>query len=130
MRVFTASIRSLRPGHEADAICSGAPLLDRPCNRAEFDRKIGADIQTIVAATVLLLAWVLAVSGSATGDAVSTGVLDAPIITYLVSILGYCAYLVWGARYRVPDPGPDIGRRAALSPLHRVRVATTGCGHH
>lgn len=93
----------------AHAISLPSPAAHRywtdPANRAEFDRKIGADIQAIVGATVLLLAWVLAVSGSTTGDAVSAGVLDAPIIAYLVGILGYCAYLARGARYRVPDPG-------------------------
>lgn len=92
----------------AQAISLPNPAAHRywtdPANRAEFDRKVGADSQVMGGATVLLLAWVVAVSGSATGHAVSTWVLAVPTVVYLVGILGYCAYLTRGARYRVPDP--------------------------
>lgn len=73
-----------------------------PANRGEFDRRVAEDLEWIGAATLLLLAWMMGVSGQTTGTGVSSWALVVPTVLYLAGVLGYCAHMVAGARYRVP----------------------------
>ncbi|MDV8069807.1 hypothetical protein R4P64_25060 [Rhodococcus sp. IEGM 1366] len=89
------------PGH-AISIANHRYWTD-PVNRAEFDRRISEDLEWLGAATALLLAWIAAVAGTSTDGSVDTWLLVAPTVLYLVGVLGYCAYMIWGGRYRVPQ---------------------------
>jgi hypothetical protein len=73
-----------------------------PENRPDFDRKMSADLEWLGAATALLIAWIVGVAGSATDDGVDVWILAAPTVLYVVAVLAYTAYVVWGGRYRVP----------------------------
>ncbi|WP_255285216.1 hypothetical protein [Rhodococcus globerulus] len=39
-----------------------------------------------------------AVAGTSTDGSVDTWLLVAPTVLYLVGVLGYCAYMIWGGR--------------------------------
>lgn len=74
-----------------------------PERRAEFDERISADLRWMGAATIMLMAWMLAVIGSAQGDSVNPWALVVPTVVYLVVVLGYTGLIAWGPRYRVPQ---------------------------
>ncbi|MBY4130886.1 hypothetical protein HQO83_21045 [Rhodococcus fascians] len=71
-------------------------------NRPELNRKMAEDLQWIGAATALLLAWIVGVSGTAVGDSVSVWVLAVPTTLYLLIVLGYVVFMIKGGRYRIP----------------------------
>ncbi|CCQ15713.1 putative uncharacterized protein [Rhodococcus sp. AW25M09] len=71
-------------------------------NRPELNRKMAEDLDWIGAATALLLAWFVVVTGTATGDSVRVWVLAVPTALYLLAVLGYVVFLVKGSRYRIP----------------------------
>lgn len=56
---------------------------------------------------MVLLAWMMGVSGQTTGDSVSAWALGLPTALYLVVVLGYCVYAMAGPRYRVPSDQPQ-----------------------
>ncbi|OZD02376.1 hypothetical protein CH275_17190 [Rhodococcus sp. 06-235-1A] len=72
-------------------------------HRPELNRKMAEDFDWIGSATALLLAWMVVVSGSTTGDSVNGWILVAPTASFLVAVLGYVAYLIKGNRYRIPS---------------------------
>lgn len=83
----------------------------RPANRDEFNRRMSADLQVLGAATMVLLAWLLAATTvfSASGETSAGGwSFVVPVVLYLVALLGYTAYVAVGGRYRVP--GGDDSR--------------------
>lgn len=73
-----------------------------PAHRPELDRKLSEDLEWMGAATLLLLAWMMGVSGTTTGDGVSGWLLVTPTALYLAAVLGYCGFMIAGPRYRVP----------------------------
>lgn len=74
-----------------------------PEHRPELDRKLAEDFDWIGSATALLLAWMVVVSGTATGDSVNGWILVAPTAFFLLAVLGYVAYVIKGNRYRIPS---------------------------
>ncbi len=73
-----------------------------PEHRPELNRKMAEDLRWIGSATALLFAWIVVVSGTATGDSVSVWVLAVPTAIYLLGVLGYVVFMIRGARYRIP----------------------------
>ena len=73
-----------------------------PKNRPELNRKMAEDLEWIGAATALLLAWIVGVSGTTVGDSVSVWVLAVPTTLYLLIVLGYVVFMIKGGRYRIP----------------------------
>lgn len=73
-----------------------------PENRPTLNRKMAEDLDWMGAATALLLAWIVGVSGSTVGDSVSVWVLAVPTTLYLLAILAYVVFIIKGGRYRVP----------------------------
>ncbi|WP_255182516.1 hypothetical protein [Rhodococcus sp. 06-1460-1B] len=73
-----------------------------PENRPTLNRKMAEDLDWMGAATALLLAWIVGVSGSTVGHSVSVWVLAVPTVLYLLAILGYVVFIIKGGRYRVP----------------------------
>lgn len=73
-----------------------------PERRAKFDRRVASDLEWIGASALALLASLLVVVGSTTTGAVSPVALAGPTAAYLVTALGYSAYMVCRPRYRVP----------------------------
>lgn len=91
------------PGHAINLPNRSAhQFWTSPAHRGEFDRRIAEDLEWLGAATLLLLAWMMGVSGTTTGDSASGWALGVPTVLYLAGVLGYCAYMIWGPRYRVP----------------------------
>lgn len=72
-------------------------------NRPALNRKLAADLEWIGAATTILLAWVVVVAGTTTGEAVSVWVFAVPAALYVSAIVGYAVFIVRGGRYRVPS---------------------------
>ncbi|WP_415977066.1 hypothetical protein [Rhodococcus sp. 077-4] len=71
-------------------------------NRPALNRKMAEDLDWMGAATALLLAWIVGVSGRTVGHSVSAWVLAVPTALYLLAILGYTVFIIKGGRYRVP----------------------------
>ncbi|MGF0313640.1 hypothetical protein [Rhodococcus sp. IEGM1428] len=73
-----------------------------PENRPTLNRKMAEDLDWMGAASALLLAWIVGVSGSTVGDSVSVWVLVVPTALYLLAILGYVVFMIRGGRYSIP----------------------------
>lgn len=73
-----------------------------PVRRREFDRMISDDLEWIGAATLTLLAWMTAVSGSAT-ESVSVWLLAVPTVLFVGGLISFAVYRARGGKYRVPD---------------------------
>ncbi len=71
-------------------------------NRPELNRKMSEDLEWIGAVTALLFAWICVVAGTTTDASVSVWVFAVPTVLYVVSILGYAAFVFKGGRYRIP----------------------------
>lgn len=54
---------------------------------------------------VALLTWMTVVAGTTGSDdgSVSTWVLAAPTVAYVLGIAGYAVYVIRGGKYRVPE---------------------------
>jgi hypothetical protein len=76
-----------------------------PAQRATFDHMIAEDLEWIGAATIALLTWMTVVAGTTGSDdgSVSTWVLAAPTVAYVLGIAGYAMYVIRGGKYRVPE---------------------------
>ncbi|MFE0750471.1 DUF1648 domain-containing protein [Gordonia sp. NPDC058843] len=78
----------------------------RPAHRTEFNRLMAEDLELIGAATMVLLAWLLAATTifSATGETSMNGwAFAVPLVIYVVALVGYTVYIAAGARYRVRE---------------------------
>lgn len=78
----------------------------RAAHRAEFNRLMAEDLELIGAATMLLLAWLLAATTlfSASGEASMNGwAFAVPLVVYVLALIGYTVYIAVGARYRVRE---------------------------
>lgn len=75
-----------------------------PGNRAEFARRIVADLEWIGAATLLLLTVLVLVIGSATGTPEQPWALALPIALFVAGIIGLGVSMVVGPRYRPQEP--------------------------
>lgn len=106
-----AGARWLFPRISAQAINLPNPRAHKywtsPANRGELDRRLSEDLEWAGVATMVLLAWMMGVSGQTTGDSVSAWALGLPTALYLVVVLGYCVYAMAGPRYRVPSDQPQ-----------------------
>ena len=75
-------------------------------NRPEFNRLMAEDLELIGAATMMLLAWLLAATTvfSASGETSMNGwAFAVPLVVYVVASMGYATYIAVGARYRVRE---------------------------
>ena len=78
----------------------------RPEHRAEFNRLMAGDLELIGAATMALLAWLLAATTvfSASGEAsMNAWAFAVPLVVYVLALIGYTVYIAVGDRYRVRE---------------------------
>ncbi|UPW07736.1 DUF1648 domain-containing protein [Gordonia terrae] len=78
----------------------------RPEHRAEFNRLMAGDLELIGAATMALLAWLLAATTvfSASGQAsMNAWAFAVPLVVYVLALIGYTVYIAVGDRYRVRE---------------------------
>ena len=73
-----------------------------PEQRPQLDRMIAEDLEWVGAATMVLIAWVAAVSGTTTGKSVGVWMLVVPTVLYTVGVVGYVVFVISSGRYRVP----------------------------
>ena len=71
-----------------------------PGNRAEFSRRLVADLEWIGAATLVLFTVLVLVVGSADGAPAQPWSLVLPIALFAAAIVGLLLYMTVGPRYR------------------------------
>lgn len=74
-----------------------------PDHRGEFNRRISADLEWIGAATMLFLSAILLAFGSDSGAPAHNWTLIIPVAVFVIVVLGYCSYMIFGPRYRAHE---------------------------
>src|SRR5699024_1713884 len=71
-----------------------------PTNRIEFNRRISEDLERSGAVSMVFLAGLVLLFGSAAGARIETWVLATGIAVFVAVVLVYCLFLAFGNRYR------------------------------